>query len=256
MSEEAKPVGFWSFCGAVWLAILTPLLIGVALGVVEYAVFDSGRDWERSKQRERQRQKKETSNKSCCLQSQTTKSSYDDRDPLTGKEPTIRIPSKCRVKNRAAKDGLGLNCVACIETAARYQGIDSLTGLTERQTTEKGGGWAEKIGRILDSEKKRGAFDYAQYEDKDFAEHISDALKCGHVPCVTWAGGKHYHGHADTMVCVLYLDPPLEDEKKDSRACVLDPNFPEEVEWMSRDEMLRRVAIAGDGNAWIVTVKK
>lgn len=162
-----------------------------------------------------------------------------DRDSETGKLPYNYIPPPYRVKNMAGKqDGLGLNAIACLENAANYQGVESLYGLTDRQSRKCGGCYPSKLDKMLREEQSDGrSFSYKQYDGQFLIERIETALGADKVPCASYKVGEKSRYGKEVLVSVH------------RRACILDPNWIDKLEWINRSEFEKRI-----GN-WLVVLE-
>ncbi len=160
-----------------------------------------------------------------------------------GTAATVQLPVDLQLRNTVGVDGQG-NCVfATLDMCARYQSIDGLIGVMDRmRTREKGGGWPEKVERII---KAYGGVDadveIVQYQGTDPA--ILDlAMRTGRPAGVTYGYGEFYGGKTIAhMVLLAHLD--------ENRAAIIDNNDPGHWTWMSRAEFLKRWGHPG-GQGW------
>src|SRR5438128_3592813 len=149
------------------------------------------------------------------------------------------LPVNQRTKNVGGRDGAGLCVFSSIGHAARWQNERRLVDFQREMTKESGGGYPEKVDRMIAKYGK--GTPYLQYEGHDPAI-LRLALKTGRMPSVTYDGhDPHYSGSIAHMVNLIYLD--------DREACVLDNNFIDELVWMSAKEFSERWT--GDGG-WAV----
>lgn len=156
------------------------------------------------------------------------------------------LPVDQRTRNVGGRDGLGLCVFSSIGHSARWQNERRLVNFQKQMRAEPGGGWPEKVDRMI--EKYGKGTRYVQYEGGD-PSILELALKTGRMPGVTYDGrDPHYGGRIAHMVNLVYID-------KD-KAAVLDNNFVEPAEqsivWMSRDEFLSRWR--GGGGGWAVVL--
>ena len=160
-----------------------------------------------------------------------------------GVELAIDLPGSQHVKNIAAPaDGAGLCVFASLDMAARWHHVTPMIDLLHK--IQEGGGWPEKVDKVLKSVAP--ATHYEQYEWHDPAI-LDAAIARRSPPCVTYGYGERY-GQGQTiahMVILLHIDDHL--------ACVLDNNFPQTYEWMSRAEFLRRW-VHPSGKGWAVVL--
>jgi len=157
----------------------------------------------------------------------------------SGKEIECDLPLSQRTKNVGGRDGAGLCVFSSIGHAARWQNEKRLVDFQKQMTKEPGGGYPEKVDRMIAKYGK--GTPYIQYEGHD-PIILKLALKTGRMPSVTYDGhDPHYSGSIAHMVNLIYLD--------DQEACILDNNFIDELVWMSAKEFSERWT--GDGG-WAV----
>ena len=162
-------------------------------------------------------------------------------------EVACDLPSDLLFHNAGGRDGAGLCVFASITYAAFYQNESRLIGLFDAMKKERGGGWPEKVDRMI---AKHGAgASYFQYEGSD-SGILKAALASGRMPCVTYNGhdphyGNHSIAHMVNLVCY--------DEGADL-AAIRDNNFtgPNDLVWMSIKEFL--VRWKGGGGGWAVVL--
>src|SRR5437660_81591 len=156
-----------------------------------------------------------------------------------GVEVTCDLPVEQRTRNVGGSDGAGLCVFSSIGHAARWQNERRLVDFQKQMTKEPGGGYPEKVDRMVAKYGK--GTPYIQYEGHD-ATILKLALKTGRMPSVTYDGhDPHYNGSIAHMVNLIYLD--------DQEACILDNNFIDELVWMSAKEFLERWT---DDGGWAV----
>jgi hypothetical protein len=179
---------------------------------------------------------------------------WDDSEKLTvggpvspdGKtEIQCDLPVAQRTKNVGGTDGAGLCVFSSIGHAARWQNEKRLVDFQEKMKKEPGGGYPEKVDRMIAKYGK--GTQYIQYEGKD-PTLLKLALKTGRMPSVTYDGhDPHYgmHSYIAHMVNLVYLD--------DAQACILDNNFigDNDFVWMTTKEFYDRWT--GDGG-WAVVL--
>lgn len=166
-----------------------------------------------------------------------------------GIEIATDLPKALRMKNtggigpRGPGSGSGLCVFTSLEHSGRWVNARPLWGLQEKMTHEEGGGWPEKVDKML--KKYCPGARYIQYEGKD-PKILELALETGRMPAVTYNGhdGVFYHGVIAHMVNSVYL--------KGKDAAILDNNNPDKILWMSRQEFLDRWC--GRGNGWAVVL--
>jgi hypothetical protein len=133
---------------------------------------------------------------------------------------------------------------ASITWSAKYQNERKLAELFEKMRREPGGGYPEKVDRMI--AKYGNGATYVQYEGNDPAV-LQAALATGRMPCVTYNGqDPHYPGKIAHMVNLTHLSGKW--------ACISDNNFPEDDQhvWMSPDEFMKRWR--GGGMGWCVVL--
>jgi hypothetical protein len=126
--------------------------------------------------------------------------------------------------------------------------VPPLTEVFEWMRTKPGGGWPEKVDRViadLCKAKRMPRPDYLQVEGNDF-ELLRRACRTGRMPGVTYAfspTGRYGKARIAHMVNLVHAD---------ERWCaVLDNNFPGTIEWMSPAEF-QRTWTGGSGHGWAV----
>lgn len=166
-----------------------------------------------------------------------------------GNEVAVDLPDEMRMHNtggigpRGPGSGAGLCVFTSIEHAAKWQNERKLWGLQQKMTHEPGGGYPQKVDKML--AKYGPGAQFVQYEGRDPAI-LELALRTGRMPGVTYNGhdGVFYHGVIAHMLNLVYLD-------KDN-AAILDSNNEHKILWMSRQEFLDRWC--GRGNGWAVVL--
>jgi len=160
-----------------------------------------------------------------------------------GTEVACDMPAMEHIKNIGGRDGAGLCVFTSIEHSGRWQNCEDLRGFQKKMRTEAGGGYPEKVVRMM--QKYVPSARYVQYSGSDPA--ILDlAIRTGRMPSVTYGYSERYGGRVAHMVNLVHLD--------DRVACILDNNFigADKLEWMSRNEFLRRWKLGGGG--WAIVV--
>ncbi len=180
-----------------------------------------------------------------------------------GKEEiTIDLPGTEHLHNTGGLGprGPGSGAGLCVWTSINHAGLwaneEQLFDLQKKMTQREGGGWPEKVDKVL-PELAPGV-PYMQYTGTDPAV-IKLALRTGRMPCVTYGyspryvGPRNPAGRISHMVNCVHLS--------DRWACVLDSNFvpetpqqkddPKTYEWMAPAEFQARWT-AGDGTGWVV----
>ena len=165
-----------------------------------------------------------------------------------GTEIQNDLPARLHLKNRGGSDGAGLCVFASLQHSARWQEVPPLTEIFEWMRTRPGGGWPEKVDKVVaELCKARGAAkpDYLQVEGADF-ELLRRACRTGRMPAVTYCyspTGRYGKARIAHMVNLVHAD--------ETWCAVLDNNFPGTIEWMSPAEFQR--VWTGDGHhGWAV----
>ena len=160
-----------------------------------------------------------------------------------GTEVTCDLPHDTWLKNVGGRDGLGLCVFTSLAHSARWQNERRLEDFQDKMRSEMGGGWPDKVDEMI--RKYAPGVQYLQYEGND-TKILDLAIKTGRMPSVTYGYSERYGGPVPHMVNLLHLDERL--------ACVLDNNFvkPNELEWMEREEFLKRWKMGGGG--WAVVL--
>lgn len=156
-------------------------------------------------------------------------------------------PSARHQRNTVGTDGAGLCVFHSIEHAADWANVRQLDDLCEyMERHERGGGWPEKVDRIL--EARAPGLEYAHYLGSDPGPFLEAALRSGRMPCVTYGTGERYNGRtiAHMVNCVAF-------DTAAGKAAILDNNFPGEIAWMSTREFLRRFNHPG-GQGWALVL--
>lgn len=159
-------------------------------------------------------------------------------------------PPALHLRNVGGSDGSGLCVFTSIEVAADFQGIEWLEDMQSFMRSRPGGGWPEKVDRMI--AEKLGpdhGLNYLHLYGVEALPLLELACANGYLPCVTYGFGERYGLPAiDHMVNLVHLDG--------ERACVLDNNYPggDQYEWMSRSEFEVRFgwSTQGAGEGWAI----
>lgn len=172
------------------------------------------------------------------------------REHLPNRGGNDRTPANPRGE---AGKGLGLCVFTSVEVAARWQGVASLQGIQHWMTHRPGGGYPEKLDRMIQAycaERKLPRPDYVQHIGGDEA-FLDLAIRTDRMPCVTYAGRDGFYKDAwgrdtwiDHMVNLVHLD--------ERTAAIVDNNRPGVWVWMTREEFLLRWRTRGNG--WAVVL--
>ena len=163
-----------------------------------------------------------------------------------GVEVQIDLPPRYRQPNAEGTDGAGCCVFASLQMAARWMGIEELADLFEWIQTQKGGGWPERVEKVL--KERAPHLSFIQYEGADVAI-LDAAMATGRPVCLTYGYGEFYkkRGMAKIshMVLLVHLDR--------NKAAILDNNDVENVTWMTREELIKRAKYPS-GNLWAVVL--
>lgn len=150
----------------------------------------------------------------------------------------IDYPHQQCDKNVGGTDGAGLCVFTSIQYAARWQNEEGLLHFQKDMRKERGGGWPEKVDKMIAKYGRRGdgqPVQYLQYEGKDLAV-LKAALQSGRMPAVTYSGrdGVFYRSPIAHMVCIVHCS--------DRWVALRDNNFVGEnqILWMSPQQFLER----------------
>jgi hypothetical protein len=165
-----------------------------------------------------------------------------------GTEVTCDLPATEMLKNKAGVDGSGLCVFSSLDHSARWQNCQALVGFRDFMTHYPGGGYPTKVDQFIPKmaqSKGLPAPPYVQHTGGDPAL-LDLAIKTGRMPAVTYGYSERYGRPIAHMVNLVHLDQKW--------ACVLDNNFPgaDKLEWMDREEFLRRWRMMGGG--WCIVL--
>ena len=148
------------------------------------------------------------------------------------------LPTDLRAKNVGGRDGAGLCVFTSIMHSARYQNERRLWDFQAQMKKEPGGGYPEKVDRMV--EKYGRGTQYVQHQGGDL-EFLFRALQSGRMPSVTYSGRDPHYGRqrVSHMVNLVHLDPPGSSPRL---AAVLDNNYVGETQlvWMTAEEFVSR----------------
>jgi len=171
----------------------------------------------------------------------------DNRTP-DGRPIHCDLPKSLHMMNAGGSDRAGLCVFTSGEHSAMWHNIEGLYGLQEWCKRRPGGGWPDKLDKVIaevSAERRCSKPRYIQVESCDL-EILKLACRTGRLPCVTYGFSptNRYGGQRIShMVNILHAD--------DDWFCVLDNNFPGTYEWMSPTEFSRTYC-DGRGTGWCV----
>lgn len=182
----------------------------------------------------------------CCPCKKSTAATVGGPVAPGGAEVQIDLPQQFHLRNRGGSDGAGLCVFASLKHAAVWQDVDALTNIFEWMFRHPGGGYPDKVDRVIAQickEKNVPVPPYLQVQGKDL-EILKKALASGRMPCVTYSYSPthRYGGRIAHMVNILHGEGDL--------WCVLDNNFPKTYEWMDTREFSHSYLAGGSG--WAV----
>jgi hypothetical protein len=167
-----------------------------------------------------------------------------------GIRATVDLPVSQHMKNTGGSDGprgpgsgSGLCVFTSLQHSAYWQNIRTLDGFREWMTHKPGGGYPQKVDKMLAQfcrEKGVTLPPYVQHTGGD-AAFLELALKTGRMPAVTYCGRDDFYPFTIAhMVSLAYLD--------DKQAAIIDNNRPGYWLWMSRGDFLARWR--GNSGGW------
>lgn len=164
-----------------------------------------------------------------------------------GVEVQIDLPkSDLRENLPSDVDKAGLCVWTSIDMAALWMGIQELIGIRDVMRKEPGGGWPERVEKVIKA--KAPHVDFVQYEGSD-ASILDATIKTGRPVCITYGYGDFYRKRGlakiSHMVLLVHLDSKW--------AAIRDNNDVEQITWMPREELLKR-AMYPSGKFWSVSI--
>lgn len=162
----------------------------------------------------------------------------------------IDMPRELRMKNVGGRDGAGLCVFTSLNHSAIWQDIDVLKDFQKWMRSKPGGGYPQKVDAMIAQKcKEAGAPvpDYIQVEGKDL-EILDLACKTGRMPGVTYGfspSGRYGGSRISHMVNLAHADG--------KNYAVLDNNYIEDLEWLSKSEFQR--AYGSDGGWSVIFLK-
>lgn len=165
-----------------------------------------------------------------------------------GRRIRVELPESEHLKNKNGSGfpPLGLCVFASLDMNARWQNVAPLIGFLDWMTKHPGGGWPEKVDRMIEKKADGKPVEYLQNTTGD-EKLLELFLKTGRAVCITYGYSPRYvsplnpSGEISHMVLLVHMD--------EKWFVVLDNNFPENYEWCPREEGLRRFKLGG---GWLV----
>lgn len=160
-------------------------------------------------------------------------------------EAQCPLPKQFHIKNRGGIDGAGLCVWATINHAAHWQNINELKTIFEYMGKQPGGGWPGKVDKYL-----KGKFNFTRYVQAEGMENVLPLLEyaanTNRMACITYGWDRSGAKIAHMVNCVFFGEV----------GCALDNNHPRTWEWMTKEELLRRIRsshLVSSGDAsWII----
>lgn len=161
------------------------------------------------------------------------------------------MPMSLFIRNRGGSDGAGLCVFTSIYHTGVYQGLP-LQGFRKFMEKRPGGGWPEKVDRMLSQYAKEAQVYlplYSHVYGRKSMSLIQQAISRGYMVCITWGTDySHYNGETIAhMVNAVYCD--------DQWGAIVDNNFPDEVLWVKRPTFDMYAAWTGrrnDDGLWAI----
>lgn len=172
----------------------------------------------------------------------------------TGVRATADLPAGQHMRNTGGSDGFGLCVPTSAVVASRWQDVRELFDLRAYTERRPGGSYPAKFRKTLEDycrEKQVPVPAYLQHEGGDAAV-LELALRTGRMPSVTYCGvdgpGRYGNEVIAHMVNLVHLD--------DTRAAIVDNNFPGTWLWMGRNQFLsRHKGVQEDGRPFLARDK-
>jgi hypothetical protein len=140
------------------------------------------------------------------------------------------LPKELHLRNVGGTDGAGLCVFASAQHSSTWQHIDAIDGIFKYMQSQPGGGWPEKVDRVVATMAARNKLPipgYIQVESKDPLAILKLACKTGRMPGVTYSyspTGRYNGQYIAHMVSLVHAS--------DKWFAILDNNFPGTIEWM------------------------
>jgi hypothetical protein len=175
-----------------------------------------------------------------------------------GKPAQVVLPQEQRMHNTGGigpggpGTGAGLCVFTSIEMAARWQNVKQLIGLQKWMTRQPGGGYPEKVDKMIAQYCKEQGLtvpEYIQITDGD-EEFLKRALKSRRMVCITYSyspSGRYGGKRIAHMVNAINGPPPT---SKEGFWGIMDNNYEKQIEWLSDSEFQGPFLSGGGG--WAV----
>ncbi len=163
----------------------------------------------------------------------------------------LDLPDTLHLRNKAGTDRQGLCVFTSINHSAYWQNLPALQDFRDYMTKFPGGGWPEKVDRMIEQRCKalgvpKPAYIQVQSNNLDI---LAAACKSGRMPAITFCrsfmpgryGGQTI-SHMVTLVAARVGPNKM-------WAC-LDNNYPEELEWLTEAQFLQ--TYSGGRTGWAV----
>lgn len=168
-----------------------------------------------------------------------------------GEDLDCDFPPAEWIKNRGGSDGAGMCVMSSIEMSARWQGLEQMRGLREWCAQFPGGANPPKVDQQIAAfcrSKGIEAPRYLQYTGPNPESIIDLASRSGRMAAITYGWSPRYGHTISHMTCCPHLSGQF--------GVCLDNNPVGGVdqehlfEWMSRDELLKRIKHPS-GSGWV-----
>lgn len=169
-----------------------------------------------------------------------------------GEELACDFPPSQWMQNKGGRDGAGMCVLTSIELSAIWAGLEEMRGIRDWAAAKyTGGGWPDRVDQqIAEYCREKGITPptYIQYQGPNPETIIDICSKTGRIAACTYGWSPRYGQTIAHMVCCPHLS--------DRFGVCLDNNAIGGVdrehlfEWMSRDELLRRIKHPG-GKGWV-----
>lgn len=167
---------------------------------------------------------------------------------LEGEAVTCDYPTTEHMWNIGGRDGAGMCVMSSIEMSAIYQGLEQMRGLRDWCAREDGGAYPSKVDDQLQRFCKAKRIEvppYLQYEGPDPGPIMDLADRTGRLICCTYGYSPRYVSARNPAGVIYHM--VCAPRCRDRLGVVMDNNAVGGVnkqnlsEWMTRDELIRRV---------------
>ncbi|MCS7159925.1 MAG: hypothetical protein RMJ19_05580 [Gemmatales bacterium] len=173
-----------------------------------------------------------------------------------GERAACDLPEKEHRKNLAGRDGAGLCVFASLTHCGKWHNQPLLEGMLDWMTRHPGGGWPEKVDRMIElraKETNQRVPRYVHIRTYD-PELLRTAVRKGYMVCVTYyrsPTGRYGGRTISHMVNLVHAGP--EDRKSEPLWGILDNNYPKTIEWMNESEFASATG-GRNGSFWAMLI--